>query len=316
MLAGEKALPRKHDTERLCAIHSHMLGKVYDWAGQIRTTTLAKRDFDDPAGVATRFTDPEQIKPALAGLFSDLRKARNLKGMGRLEFAEAMAHTFNRLNVAHAFPDGNGRTQRTFLQLLAREAGHDLSFRGITSERMSAVSIAGARGDMEPLKEAFDEILDPVRGPVLTGAVTFLARLEGKLGITVADRFVATTIPGREYEGRFVTASPDTFIFYSGKQFHIGNIADLPGKPGDYAFEQRIAPFTAGRTPLQAAHALIDRVERDAPGGRKAAAIADAIAKQSKGPLAAVLQEASGARLKAAQSRDRMAHVAVRLIDR
>jgi cell filamentation protein len=49
---------------------------------------------------------------------------------------------------ASAVPGGDGRTQRIFLDALARQAGHELYFDVVSRERMVLASIASKSGDL------------------------------------------------------------------------------------------------------------------------------------------------------------------------
>jgi cell filamentation protein len=50
----------------------------------------------------------------------------NLRGLTREQFAARAAEHMCELNTIHPFLDGNGRTQRAFLEMLAKQAGHDI----------------------------------------------------------------------------------------------------------------------------------------------------------------------------------------------
>ena len=47
------------------------------------------------------------------------------------------------LNAVHPFREGNGRTQRVFIEALAHAAGYNLDFSVASRERMIQASIAG-----------------------------------------------------------------------------------------------------------------------------------------------------------------------------
>lgn len=59
--------------------------------------------------------------------FRRLAKERYLVGRDKAQFAERAAVYVNEMNAAHPFIDGNGRTQRFWLRMLAENAGFDLT---------------------------------------------------------------------------------------------------------------------------------------------------------------------------------------------
>jgi fido (protein-threonine AMPylation protein) len=71
------------------------------------------------------FTGPA-IPAALDNIGAKLREGDCLRrGLPRAEFAEHAADIMAELNAIHPFREGNGRTQRVFMEQLAHAAGHD-----------------------------------------------------------------------------------------------------------------------------------------------------------------------------------------------
>lgn len=66
------------------------------------------------------------IDEVLADIFSELRAENHLRGLPLKRFASRAAYYSGPLNMAHAFREGNGRTQRIFLDQLAALAGYTL----------------------------------------------------------------------------------------------------------------------------------------------------------------------------------------------
>jgi hypothetical protein len=60
----------------------------------------------------------------------------------------------------HPFREGNGRTQRVFLNRIARDAGWQLDWRGVRGEvNDQACRAASERQDLGPLRSMFDQIV-------------------------------------------------------------------------------------------------------------------------------------------------------------
>jgi cell filamentation protein, protein adenylyltransferase len=101
------------------AIHRHLFQDVYAWAGRIRSVRIAKK--------ASMFAYPEHIDREMRRLFQSLADERYFRNLDAAAFAAKSAHFLAELNAIHPFREGNGRTQLTFLTLLAERAGHPLA---------------------------------------------------------------------------------------------------------------------------------------------------------------------------------------------
>jgi cell filamentation protein len=125
------------------AIHHHLFQDVYAWAGKFRTVRLSKE--------GSAFCYPENIAREMQRLFGDLRRRRHLKGVSAEVFALAAAHFLATLNAIHPFREGNGRTQTSFLALLADRAGHPLNLDRLVPERFLNAMISSFHGDERSL---------------------------------------------------------------------------------------------------------------------------------------------------------------------
>lgn len=118
------------DFEHLKSIHYFIFRDIYDWAGKVRTVDISK-------GVT--FCHAEYIEIAAENLFKEL-KNDNSKIMGRTELIGFLAHYIGELNAIHPFREGNGRSQRTFINELASSHGYYLDFSKITNQEMIEAS--------------------------------------------------------------------------------------------------------------------------------------------------------------------------------
>lgn len=80
----------------LAEIHRALFGKIYDFAGEIRTVNLAKGHF--------RFASALYLTEALA----------QVENMPQKNFTE-IVEKYVEMNVAHPFREGNGRSMRIWL---------------------------------------------------------------------------------------------------------------------------------------------------------------------------------------------------------
>ena len=142
--------PVSFDTLR--AIHHELFHDVYTWAGQVRTTQIDKRQYDDHTSRVQMFATPDTIEARADALFRSLTEQNFLAGTNRDGFAAGATAVFAELNAIHFARKGNGRTNRLLLSARAANAGHALAFDVITRERMIAVSVAADEDDPSGLR--------------------------------------------------------------------------------------------------------------------------------------------------------------------
>jgi len=127
-------------------IHRYIFQDVYDWAGEYRTVDIARSD--------DLFCLAPYVKQELERRFVAIRAENGLRGLGADQFAARAAEHISELNAVHPFREGNGRTQRAFLFMLGREAGHDVHLERIDPQGWNQASRASFRsGDSKALRE-------------------------------------------------------------------------------------------------------------------------------------------------------------------
>lgn len=141
----------KFDLAHLQAVHQHIAGDVYSWAGEIRTVELAKGD--------SMFARSDRIVPEAAKVFDKLRDDNHLKGMFTDQFVRAAAHHFSNVNALHPFREVNGRAQIALFRQMASEAGKQLSFSAIKPHQWIEANQRAHHGDTEMLQGAFKSAL-------------------------------------------------------------------------------------------------------------------------------------------------------------
>jgi cell filamentation protein len=135
------------------AVHRHLFGDVFPWAGQLRRVRIAKG--------GSMFCYPEHIPNEMARVFGGLKAKQWLRGLPADEFARECAHFLAELNAIHPFRDGNGRTQLAFVTLLAFAAGHQVDFERIDPEPFLAAMIESFQGREQPLNLALRHMILP-----------------------------------------------------------------------------------------------------------------------------------------------------------
>jgi cell filamentation protein, protein adenylyltransferase len=148
-------LPGRYDLVHLQAFHRRIFGRVYPWAGEIRTVAIAKTDM---------FCLPQHIEPYATEVFGRLAAEGHLRRLDRKPFVERLTHYFAEVNAIHPFREGNGRTQRAFFGQLSSEAGWPIRWLGLDPEANIEASIASLRGDNAPLRTLLDGLVTPEEG--------------------------------------------------------------------------------------------------------------------------------------------------------
>jgi cell filamentation protein len=115
VLFSEQLKLGAYDLAHLRAVHRHLFGAVYDWARDLRTVNMTKED--------TVFALVEWLEPQAHEIFDRLAGVQYLQDLPRERFIEGASQILSDLNALHPFREGNGRTQRAFLRLLAADAG-------------------------------------------------------------------------------------------------------------------------------------------------------------------------------------------------
>lgn len=116
----------KFDTTHLKTIHQRMFQDVFPWAGEFRTTMLGKAERVGQPPIW--FTSPHLLEHEAQRIFDSLHRSKLLRRIRPIEFARKAARLLAEINALHPFREGNGRTQRLFVDALANQAGHQLHF--------------------------------------------------------------------------------------------------------------------------------------------------------------------------------------------
>jgi cell filamentation protein len=105
--------------DSLFEIHRYLFQDIYVWAGKKRLVDISKdgKPFFPTSHFETAFRHIDR-------LVSEFKKIP--KGNKR-KLAEKLAEILDNVNYLHPFREGNGRTQREFLRLLAFEKGYTLN---------------------------------------------------------------------------------------------------------------------------------------------------------------------------------------------
>lgn len=99
--------------ESLLTIHKHLFQDVYSWAGKKRKVEISK--------AGKQFFPTTHFDNAFRFIDTLILDYKNTSKNDRHSIAEKLAEILDNINYLHPFREGNGRTQREFLRLLASE---------------------------------------------------------------------------------------------------------------------------------------------------------------------------------------------------
>jgi len=154
---AERPIPGRFDLPHLCAIHRHLFGDVYPFAGQLRNVDLSKHT--DPS---TRFARARLLSTLAAKVFAELAAEGRLQGLPRQAFVDRLTYYFVSLNYLHPFREGNGRTLRVFLSDLAAASGYPLNWTRICRED----NLMASRNPDTMARQLIDRVIGEAAIPV------------------------------------------------------------------------------------------------------------------------------------------------------
>jgi cell filamentation protein len=101
--------------ESLFEIHEHLFQDIYGWAGKKRKVEMSKD--------GKQFFLTSNFDNAFKYINQLITEFKGIPHYKKIDLAEKLAEILDNINYLHPFREGNGRTQREFLRLLALEKG-------------------------------------------------------------------------------------------------------------------------------------------------------------------------------------------------
>lgn len=143
------------DLNHLHKIHFQLFGDLYDWAGELRNYDIRKD--------ICEFTPFEKIQFFADKLYSQLKEESFLAGLNRSNFIYRLAYYYDATNRLHPFPEGNGRTQRLFIEHLAFISHYEIDWSKAQQWQINEVAIQSFKGNFEPTVFMFEDIVTPIK---------------------------------------------------------------------------------------------------------------------------------------------------------
>lgn len=158
-------LPGAFDYQHMKDVHHHLFQDVYPWAGQQRTVTMNKgRHEYAPVGKI------EAIWEKQGKLLEDKDHLKGIADHG--EFVDQLAQHWGMINYAHAFREGNTRSQTAFFSQLSTEAGWSLDASLLDPTKLSSLQgkFTNARYHHQDNRSFDHGPLAQVLGQIITAA--------------------------------------------------------------------------------------------------------------------------------------------------
>lgn len=143
----ENPIKGNFDFDHYKSIHRFLFEDIYDWAGQIRTIDISK--------MGTKFVNACDIERLALNCFNRLKQEEYFKNYSFEVFIKNIVDLYCVTNSLHPFREGNGRTQRLFIQQLIRYNGYDIDFSQIDKDGLMIATIQSSNGVFDNLIKIF-----------------------------------------------------------------------------------------------------------------------------------------------------------------
>jgi len=149
----EAAPMQIRDSSALLAIHKHLFQDVYAWAGKVRTVEISKG--------GKPFFPTSLFANAFARIDTLIVEYGRIRENDKPAVARKLAEILDTVNYLHPFREGNGRTQREFLRLLALGKKLSLNLNPSNNATVYERYMSGTvNGDIETLSALILELIE------------------------------------------------------------------------------------------------------------------------------------------------------------
>lgn len=141
-----------YSTNDIQKIHNYLFQDVYSWAGQYRKVNISKSG--NPFMSIQSFNSAEEY-------LNDLLNTYHQKANTKAYIICSLAKILDALNFFHPFREGNGRTQREVIRVLAISKGYRAQIRVSEDDIIYNTYMDGTvYGDLHKLEKLFELILE------------------------------------------------------------------------------------------------------------------------------------------------------------
>jgi cell filamentation protein len=139
--------------EHLLNILKYVFNDIYKWAGKTRSVNISK---------GNQFCNYAFIESMADEIFLKLHNDNYLIGLTNEQMIIKLSYYLGELNAMHPFREGNGRTQRIFIEYLANVAGYYVDFSKVSSKEMIEASSDSFLCDYKKMENIFRNIIDKI----------------------------------------------------------------------------------------------------------------------------------------------------------
>lgn len=147
--AKDEPIKGNFDLAHLQKINQFIFEDIYTWAGKLRTVNISK---------GNQFCLSNCLKTYAAGIFNELSNENYLINTSSDIVPQRLAYYLSEINVLHPFREGNGRTQRLFIEYLGSVAGVEVDFSGVSDREMIIASANSFVKDYKAINSLFVKI--------------------------------------------------------------------------------------------------------------------------------------------------------------
>ena len=139
--------------DSLFEIHKHLFQDIYAWAGKKRKVEISKD--------GKQFFPTTHFDNAFRYIDQLIVEFKKIPKNNKRKLAEKLAEILDNVNYLHPFREGNGRTQREFLRLLAMEKRLTLNLNPPDENSVYERYMKGTiESDLTTLTELIYELID------------------------------------------------------------------------------------------------------------------------------------------------------------
>lgn len=159
----DKPIQGNYDLDHLKAIHKHLLGDIYEWAGKTRDEVYNREIFFSKG--PTLFALHSELKKDAKTVFESLAKENFLRGLenDKPAFVGRLTQYYASINKLHPFREGNGRSTQEFISQLAKEAGYTIDYKKVDKAKWNLAARESAAGRTGAMADVFKTIVSPSR---------------------------------------------------------------------------------------------------------------------------------------------------------
>jgi cell filamentation protein len=139
--------------DSLFEIHKHLFQDIYNWAGKKRNVEISKD--------GKQFFPTTHFDNAFRYIDQLIAEFKKIPRGNKMNLVEKLAEILDNVNYLHPFREGNGRTQREFLRLLASEKSLILNLNPPDNKSVYERYMKGTiESDITTLTELIFELVD------------------------------------------------------------------------------------------------------------------------------------------------------------